>query len=68
MRNSDITRLDLEVSAKEKILEEVEHEAKEKEGEVEELERLSEKIDEAVLANQCGVQASVLRPPALGWT
>ena len=36
-------------------MEKVEHEAKEKEGEVEELERLSVKMDEAVLANQCEV-------------
>ena len=49
-------------------MEKVEHEAKEKEGEVEELERLSVKMDEAVLANQCEVQTSVLCPPALGWT
>ena len=49
-------------------IEMVENEATEKEGEVGELERLSVKMDEAVLANRCGVQASVLRPPALGWT
>ena len=49
-------------------IEMVENEATEKEGEVGELERLSVKKDEAVLANRCGVQASVLRPPALGWT
>ena len=49
-------------------IEMVEHEATEKEGEVEELERLSVKMDEAVLANQCEVQTSVLCPPALGWT